>query len=170
MLNPGGLPRTRDAAPRPCPARSPGSPYQNTRYRHSSPGPKARVFLLSPEEVDYRGAGKTVEKGAFVALGWIGYHERTDQSSSARGRRCTSEEVASVSNSSGHDQNGSSSGVQEPPRVRSVSRRAFLTAAATATAGGIAAIVGGRTVTGLSRPASRTPRRSLPCKATTPPP
>jgi glycine/D-amino acid oxidase-like deaminating enzyme len=42
------------------------------------------------------------------------------------------------------DKKGVSPGLQEPPRVRSVSRRAFLTAAATATAGGVAGVVGGR--------------------------
>jgi glycine/D-amino acid oxidase-like deaminating enzyme len=52
--------------------------------------------------------------------------------------------VANVSNSSGHDKNSASPGLQEPPRVRSASRRAFLTAAAAATAGGVAGIVGGR--------------------------
>ena len=44
----------------------------------------------------------------------------------------------------GHDKNGVSPGSLEPPRVRSVSRRAFLTAAAAATAGGAVGIVGGR--------------------------
>jgi gamma-glutamylputrescine oxidase len=52
--------------------------------------------------------------------------------------------VANVSNSSGHDKHSASPGLQEPPRVRSASRRAFLTAAAAATAGGVAGVVGGR--------------------------
>ena len=49
-----------------------------------------------------------------------------------------------MSTSSGHSKNGVSPGSQEPPRVGSVSRRAFLTAAATATAGGVAGVVGER--------------------------
>ena len=45
----------------------------------------------------------------------------------------------------GHGENGDSPGLQEPLGTRSVSRRVFLAAAATAaTAGGVAGIVGGR--------------------------
>ena len=49
-----------------------------------------------------------------------------------------------MSTSSGNGKNGTSPGTQKPPRVRGVSRRGFLTAAAAATAGGVAGIVGGQ--------------------------
>ena len=49
-----------------------------------------------------------------------------------------------MSTPSGHGKNGPSPGTQKPPRFRCVSRRGFLTAAAAATAGGVAGIVGGQ--------------------------
>jgi glycine/D-amino acid oxidase-like deaminating enzyme len=45
---------------------------------------------------------------------------------------------------SANGKNGSPPGTQKPPRFRGVSRRGFLTAAAAATAGGVAGIVGGQ--------------------------
>ncbi|MBW2494878.1 MAG: FAD-dependent oxidoreductase [Deltaproteobacteria bacterium] len=47
---------------------------------------------------------------------------------------------------SANNNNGPSPGTQKPPRVPRVSRRGFLTAAAAATAGGVAGIVGGQAV------------------------
>jgi hypothetical protein len=49
-----------------------------------------------------------------------------------------------VSTPSANGKNGPSPETQKPPRVHRVSRRGFLTAAAAATAGGVAGIVGGQ--------------------------
>jgi glycine/D-amino acid oxidase-like deaminating enzyme len=49
-----------------------------------------------------------------------------------------------VSTPSANGKDGPSPGTQKPPRSRGVSRRGFLTAAAAATAGGVAGIVGGQ--------------------------
>ncbi len=49
-----------------------------------------------------------------------------------------------MSTPSANGKNGPSPGTQQPPRARRVTRRGFLTAAAAATAGGVAGIVGGQ--------------------------
>jgi hypothetical protein len=64
-------------------------------------------------------------KGPFYTLGHVGSRLRTDAGALERGLASVGERF---------DKKVDSPGLQEPPRVRSVSRRGFLTAAATARA------------------------------------